>query len=420
MPTLERLREYFTATTHTWSVTVVSDGSTDQTVPKVTDFAAQDARFKLISYPQNRGKGCAVRTGMLHVEGQLLLLCDADLAAPIEEVEKLLPPIESGADIAIGSRPLKESRLEIRQPWYREMLGRAFNMAVQLLAIRGIKDTQCGFKLFRREVARDVFSRCKLDGFGYDFEALIPDERYKVLTKSVDYLVHVNLLDLEAERIGCEIKKLEIDLEVKRQVSEMKKQVQDRYGGAVPWEEWLKSQNLTQERLEAYLGSRARIILLKRLIVNYFETSTESYDLAHILCKTQATAQDVWVRLQRGANWDDLAVKESQDIGSANLGGKLPRHYKGDGLAAEVADAAYALKDGEYSKPVKSAYGWHIVKRNKTNLANTAKFFDRRPEFLAFPDVDDDRFGRWVRVVMSRGVYTMEFRVPGVHCEPDK
>jgi len=63
--------------------------------------------------------------------------------------------------------------LEIRQPWYREMLGRAFNMAVQLLAIRGIKDTQCGFKLFRREVARDVFSRCKLDGFGYDFEALM-------------------------------------------------------------------------------------------------------------------------------------------------------------------------------------------------------------------------------------------------------
>jgi len=173
VPTLERLREYFTATTHTWSVTVVSDGSTDQTVPKVTDFAAQDARFKLISYPQNRGKGCAVRTGMLHVEGQLLLLCDADLAAPIEEVEKLFPPIESGADIAIGSRPLKESRLEIRQPWYREMLGRAFNMAVQLLAIRGIKDTQCGFKLFRREVARDVFSRCKLDGFGYDFEALM-------------------------------------------------------------------------------------------------------------------------------------------------------------------------------------------------------------------------------------------------------
>lgn len=173
MPTLERLREYFTATTHTWSVTVISDGSTDQTAPKVTDFAAQDARFKLISYSQNRGKGCAVRTGMLQVEGQLLLLCDADLAAPIEEVEKLLPPIESGADIAIGSRPLKESRLEIRQPWYREMLGRAFNMAVQLLAIRGIKDTQCGFKLFRRDVARDVFSRCKLDGFGYDFEALM-------------------------------------------------------------------------------------------------------------------------------------------------------------------------------------------------------------------------------------------------------
>ena len=102
--------------------------------------------------------------------GDWLLLCDADLAAPIEEVEKLFA---AGKPIAIGSRPLKESDLEVRQPWWREFAGRMFNFAVQALSIRGIKDTQCGFKLFSRDAAKDIFPRCRFDGFSYDFEALM-------------------------------------------------------------------------------------------------------------------------------------------------------------------------------------------------------------------------------------------------------
>lgn len=172
-PTLERIREYLSGQEYEWSVTVVSDGSTDQTESIASEFAKSDPRFGLIACRPNRGKGAVVRWGMLKVDGELLLFTDADLAAPIEEVEKLLPALEGGADVAIGSRPLKESRLEIRQPLYREWMGRAFNKAVQLLAIRGIQDTQCGFKLFRKDVARDVFSRCKLDGFGFDFESLM-------------------------------------------------------------------------------------------------------------------------------------------------------------------------------------------------------------------------------------------------------
>lgn len=180
--TLERIRDYFSGQQYTWSVTVVSDGSTDATEGIAGDFAQQDERFAVIACRPNRGKGAAVRDGMLEVEGELLLFSDADLAAPIEEVEKLLPAIEAGADIAIGSRPLKESRLEVRQPFYREWLGRASNMLVQALAVKGIKDTQCGFKLFRRDVARDVFSRCKLNGFSFDFEALMVarDLGYKI------------------------------------------------------------------------------------------------------------------------------------------------------------------------------------------------------------------------------------------------
>ena len=83
-------------------------------------------------------------------------------------------------------------------------------------------------------------------------------------------------------------------------------------------------------------------------------------------------------------------------------------------------DTLLALKDGEYSRPAKSQHGWHIVKRLKTFPANQAKFFDRRGEFLAFADVDDKRFSRWVNVVMSRGEYTTEYRIPGLNCEPDK
>lgn len=180
-PTLERLAEYFGAQGYSWSVTVVSDGSTDETDAIVREFSDSHTGFHLLSSQPNHGKGFVVRKGMLEVEGELLLFSDADLAAPIEEVEKLLPHIAE-ADIAIGSRPLKESKLEKHQPWYREMLGRSANLLIQLFAIRGIHDTQCGFKLFKNPVAKDVFSRCKLDGFSFDFESLMVahDLGYKI------------------------------------------------------------------------------------------------------------------------------------------------------------------------------------------------------------------------------------------------
>lgn len=171
-PTLERIHEYMSAQDYTWSVVVVSDGSKDQTVALAQAFAASHSGFGVIDSQPNRGKGFVVRRGMLEVDAEHFLFSDADLATPIEEVEKLFKAL-GDADVAIGSRPLKESNLEIRQPFYREMLGRAFNFAVQTLAIRGIHDTQCGFKLFTRKAAKDVFVRCKLDGFGFDFEALM-------------------------------------------------------------------------------------------------------------------------------------------------------------------------------------------------------------------------------------------------------
>ncbi|CAN5499859.1 glycosyltransferase family 2 protein [soil metagenome] len=169
--TLERIIEYYSSQTYPWNVLVVSDGSQDRTGDLVRNVG--NPRVKLIEYQPNHGKGYAVRTGMLAAEGDIVLFCDADLATPQEETEKLLPHIAQGARVAIGSRPMKESDLEIRQPWYRELAGRGFNTLVQTLAIRGIEDTQCGFKMFDRAATQEIFSRCKLDGFGFDFESLM-------------------------------------------------------------------------------------------------------------------------------------------------------------------------------------------------------------------------------------------------------
>jgi dolichyl-phosphate beta-glucosyltransferase len=173
LPTLERLHEYYEAQNYPYDVIVVSDGSTDETNSVVQSFASNHPKFKLLSYEKNRGKGYAVRTGMLAAEGDLILFCDADMATPQEETEKLLKHMHDGADVAIGSRPLKESKLEKHQPFLREMLGRASNQLIQILAVRGIHDTQCGFKMFTKKSCQDIFSRCKLHGFSFDFEALM-------------------------------------------------------------------------------------------------------------------------------------------------------------------------------------------------------------------------------------------------------
>jgi dolichyl-phosphate beta-glucosyltransferase len=173
LPTLQRIREYLQGQTYSWAVTIVSDGSTDQTNSIVATFCAANPRFSLLAYEPNHGKGYAVRRGMLEAEGQLMLFSDADLAAPIEEIEKLLERMTPETAVAIGSRPLKESALEIHQPFYREMLGRASNMLIQVMGVPGIHDTQCGFKLFTKDASQKIFSRCKLDGFSFDFEALM-------------------------------------------------------------------------------------------------------------------------------------------------------------------------------------------------------------------------------------------------------
>ncbi len=157
-----------------WEILVVNDGSKDQTSSLVRNYIQSSGTdfVKLLSFDKNRGKGAAVRQGVLASKGKYILVTDADLSSPIKEADKLLRAMEYGADVAIGSRALRERGADVQQSFKRALSGRIFNALVHLLVLPGIHDTQCGFKCFRRAAALDIFSAQKLDGFSFDVEAL--------------------------------------------------------------------------------------------------------------------------------------------------------------------------------------------------------------------------------------------------------
>ena len=153
-------------------VIVVNDGSTDETARIVREHAAAHTTLRLIENPGNRGKGYSVRNGMLHAHGDILLFSDADLSSPIAEAEKLFAAIAGGADIAFGSRWV-DAKLQVRrQPLYRQLFGRMFNLALRLILGLNFKDTQCGFKAFTRAAAQRVFPPQKIERWGFDPELL--------------------------------------------------------------------------------------------------------------------------------------------------------------------------------------------------------------------------------------------------------
>jgi dolichyl-phosphate beta-glucosyltransferase len=167
-------------------VLVVNDGSGDETARVVEEFAKANACVRLLQNPGNRGKGYSVRHGMLEAKGEWILYTDADLSAPIEEIEKLcLAAQEHGAAIAFGSRVVDGSSVEVHQPALRELSGRVFNLVMRLVTRLPFRDTQCGFKLFRADAARRVFSRQKQEGFSFDVEDLVIARRLHVRTVEV-------------------------------------------------------------------------------------------------------------------------------------------------------------------------------------------------------------------------------------------
>jgi dolichyl-phosphate beta-glucosyltransferase len=170
--TLQRMLAYFDSQDFEAEILVVDDGSSDATQEVVRQTAGEHPNVRILHYDGNRGKGFAVRYGMTRAQGNFVLFSDADESTPIREVEKLLAALRGGADVAIGSRDVAGSNLTRHQSALREAGGKLFNRFVQMLAVPGIHDTQCGFKLFTRAAAENIFSRCQIDNFSFDVEAL--------------------------------------------------------------------------------------------------------------------------------------------------------------------------------------------------------------------------------------------------------
>ena len=168
-------------------ILIVDDGSSDSTLSVAKSLAGRLPTVRVCHYAPNRGKGCAVRTGVLAAAGRRILFTDADSSTPIGELPALMSALDGGYAVAIGSRAVPGAVRTVHQPAYREFGGKVLNLFIQLFAVPGIRDTQCGFKLFTKEAAQAIFSRCFIDNFSFDVEVL--------------YL---------ARRLGCKIAELPV------------------------------------------------------------------------------------------------------------------------------------------------------------------------------------------------------------------
>ena len=172
---------YMSERGYDFEIIVVDDGSKDKTVELVKQFG----KAKLIKQPKNMGKGAAVRTGMLSSTGDIKIFTDADFSTPIYEIQKILQKMNGSADICIGSRAIDNSMIKKHQPFYREFMGKFFNKIVQFLLFKGIKDTQCGFKGFKKAAAEKIFNQAKINGFSFDVEILFLANKFAMKIEQV-------------------------------------------------------------------------------------------------------------------------------------------------------------------------------------------------------------------------------------------
>jgi dolichyl-phosphate beta-glucosyltransferase len=172
-PTLRDYVAYCRQSSRRVELIVVDDGSLDRTSAVVNTLASEFPEIRLIRLAENHGKGHAVRSGVVNAQGKLVLFADADGATPLPEIERLEAALAAGADVAIGSRALHDTGVKVNARLYRRLIGRTFHGLVEALTVPGVKDTQCGFKLFRGPVAHDLFSRMRIRGFSFDVEVLM-------------------------------------------------------------------------------------------------------------------------------------------------------------------------------------------------------------------------------------------------------
>jgi dolichyl-phosphate beta-glucosyltransferase len=183
--TINKIVEFFESQgdTYQYEVVVVDDGSTDTTAKIVNGFAGNCVN--LLCNPENRGKGYSVRRGVLEAKYPLILITDSDLSTPIRELENFIRYSEDGFDLVIGSRNLQSAKDKIERSLFRTWVGKGFNVLVSLIALKGFKDTQCGFKLGTRDSLQRIAKLQKLDGFAFDVEILYLARKFGFKTKEV-------------------------------------------------------------------------------------------------------------------------------------------------------------------------------------------------------------------------------------------
>lgn len=173
--TLKEIDKYLKGQPYEYEILVVNDGSRDRTVEVAKSLIPKIKNLKVIGYEKNQGKGYAVRFGMLEAKGDFRLFTDADNSTSINQIEKIWPEFEKGFDIVIGSRDVKGAVSDPSQPWIRKIiLGEGFKLLRKIVVgLWGIKDTQCGFKGFKKKVVEDIFPRCQINRFAFDPEILV-------------------------------------------------------------------------------------------------------------------------------------------------------------------------------------------------------------------------------------------------------
>ena len=183
--TLLEVGKFLSAQNYSYEIIVADDGSSDGTVNLIKNLSEDIKNLRVIGDEENHGKGYAVRRGLMEAKGKYRLFMDADNATTVDQIENLLPFFKEGYDVVIGDRDLKESQIKKRQPLYKEALGNMGNLLIQILAVPGIKDTQCGFKCFSAEFVEKVFPKLKIDRWGFDIEILALARKFGRKIKTV-------------------------------------------------------------------------------------------------------------------------------------------------------------------------------------------------------------------------------------------
>lgn len=214
---LEKIDSFLEQQSYDAELLIVDNGSTDRTVSVASEFAESRPWVRVVKAAV-RGKGLAVKIGMQVATGEFRFICDADLSMPIEEITKFLPPQSEGYDVLMATREGQGAQ-RIGEPLYRHLMGRIFNLIIKLAALPGIQDTQCGFKMFSRKAAEDLFSVQQMVGIGFDVELLFiarkrgyrirevpiiwyfdPDSRMRLIYDSLYILLEIQQIHLNWHR----------------------------------------------------------------------------------------------------------------------------------------------------------------------------------------------------------------------------